>query len=77
MSLSCQSIIVDRPLSCIVYVRGAPARALFALCSSSKARHSGPLSASLEATTNPQFMHTISAASGSRMSLVLPHSGHC
>src|SRR5919109_2395654 len=58
-----QSIIVDRPLSWIVKVIGAPVRARFARCSSSNQRHSGGESAIFSATTYPDSMHGPAAVS--------------
>src|SRR5688572_9697349 len=74
-SLFFQPIIVDRPLSWMVYVIGAPVRARFSRCSESKARHSGPWSMNASSSTRPQVSQTISPRPWSIWRCCDPHSG--
>jgi len=72
----CQLMVVLRPLSWMVRVRGAPTRVSFSCWSRSNALHSGPWSMRLSATTAPHSVQMISPVSLSVMSLVDPHSSH-
>ena len=71
-----KSISVVKPPSCFLLVIGAPVLALLAICSLSKALHSGPSSIKLLSTTKPQQLHTSSALCSSCVNSIDPHSGH-
>ncbi|ELZ52398.1 hypothetical protein C466_11546 [Halorubrum distributum JCM 10118] len=68
-------MFVESPLSCIMFVVGAPTRDLLSFSLESNARHSGPRSISSSSTTSPQSTQTVSPCSVSVASWP-PHSGH-
>ncbi len=70
-----QSIIVLNPLSCIIYVIGAPVLVRFFFWSASKALHSGPLSIWFSEWTKPHSSHTNNPLFSSKK-ISLPHSVH-
>lgn len=76
LSLFLQSIVVDKPLSDIVKVDGAPVLARLFLCSWSKALHSGPLSIKFSSKTQPQRAHVTSALWWSTIVSVELQTGH-
>jgi len=67
-------MLVDSPLSCIMFVVGAPTRDFWSFSWASKARHSGPRSTESSSTTSPHSVQTVSPCSSSTTSFPL-HSG--
>src|SRR5881409_798798 len=75
-SLFFHPIVVESPLSWIVYVIGAPVRARFSPCSTSNARHSGPWSIIWSVSTSPHSSQISSPRSLSNERWPELHSGH-
>jgi len=67
-------MFVDSPLSCIIFVVGAPTRDFWSFSALSNARHSGPRSMLSSSTTSPHSLQTVSPCSVSASSRAL-HSG--